>query len=159
MTQTDWKRICCPVDFSDASRDAVQAAAELSRRFDAELCLLHVFQIAVYSFLDATVEPSARATQELLQRIDTLLDHWKEEAARIGAVRILATTAQGVADVEIVRYARNNNCDLIVIATHGHTGIRHALIGSVAEKVVRTADRPVLVIHPSSAAKGKQKQL
>ncbi len=158
MTKIDWKRICCPVDFSDPSRDAVQAAADLARRFGAELCLLHVFQIPIYSFLDATVEPSVRATQDLLQRIDSLLEHWKDEASRIGAPRILTATAQGVPDVEIVRYARDNKCDLIVMGTHGHTGIRHALIGSVAEKVVRTADRPVLVIHPSGAARGKEKR-
>jgi nucleotide-binding universal stress UspA family protein len=148
MTTLGWKKICCPVDFSDSSRDAVQIAADLSRRFGGEMLLLHVFQLPVYSFLDATVSPSVRTTKELLERIDSLLEHWKSEAERLGAPKVQTATAQGVPYLEIVRFARESNCQLIVMGTHGHSGIRHALIGSVAEKVVRTAGRPVLTIPP-----------
>ncbi|HKD43272.1 MAG TPA: universal stress protein [Myxococcaceae bacterium] len=148
MTTLDWKKICCPIDFSDSSRGAVHVATELSRRFGADLLLLHVFQLPVYSFLDATVSPSVRSTEELLKRIDSLLEHWKNEAEKLGAARVLTTTGQGIPHVEIVRCARENNCDLIVMGTHGHTGIRHALIGSVAEKVIRTAGRAVLTVPP-----------
>jgi len=146
-----WKRICCPIDFSAPSRDATQVAVDLSRRFDSELQLLHVFHVPVYSFLDATVFPSARTMDQLLERIDSLLLHWEQEALRLGARKVLSAKVEGVPHVEIVRFARETNSNLIVMGTHGHTGVKHALIGSVAEKVVRSADCPVLTIRPSEA--------
>jgi nucleotide-binding universal stress UspA family protein len=144
----EWKRICCPVDFSGPSRDAVQVAADLSRRFDSELHLLHVFQVPVYSFLDATVFPTTKMVEQLLERIDSLLAHWEQEAEQLGARKVSSAKTEGIPHVEIVRFARESNCELIVMGTHGHTGVKHALIGSVAEKVVRTADCPVLTIRP-----------
>ena len=150
MSSTEWKRICCPIDFSGPSRDAVRVAAELSRRFDAEVRLLHVFQVQVYSLLDATVFPTTRMLRQMLDRVDSLLAHWEQEAEQFGARKVLTAKAEGVPHVEIVRFAREGKCDLIVMGTHGHTGVKHALIGSVAEKVVRTSDCPVLTIRPSS---------
>jgi len=146
-----WRRICCPIDFSTPSREATQVAVDLSRRFDSELQLLHVFHVPVYSFLDATVFPSARTLDELLERVDSLLLHWEQEAQRLGARRVVSAKVEGVPHVEIVRFARETNSSLIVMGTHGHTGVKHALIGSVAEKVVRSADCPVLTIRPSEA--------
>jgi len=150
MQSIPWKRICCPIDFSEPSRDAVRVAADLSCRFDAELHLLHVFQVPVYSFLDATVLPSAVMMKELLDRIDSLLSHWEKEAEQLGSKKVITAKGDGVPHVEIVRFARDKKCELIVMGTHGHTGLKHALIGSVAEKVVRTADCPVLTVRPSS---------
>jgi len=112
--------------------------------------LLHVFQVPVYSFLDATVLPSAVMMKELLDRIDSLLSHWEKEAAQLGSKKVNTAKGDGVPHVEIVRFARDKKCELIVMGTHGHTGLKHALIGSVAEKVVRTADCPVLTVRPSS---------
>ena len=148
MNAMEWKRICCPVDFSGPSKDAVQVAADLSRRFDSELHLLHVFQIPVYSFLDATVFPTTKMVEQLLKGIDSLLAHWEQEAEQLGVRKVSSAKTEGVPYVEIVRFARESNCELIVMGTHGHTGVKHALIGSVAEKVVRTADCPVLTIRP-----------
>ena len=87
----------------------------------------------------------------LLERIDSLLLHWEQEAQRLGARRVVSAKVEGVPLVEIVRFARETNSSLIVMGTHGHTGVKHALIGSVAEKVVRSADCPVLTIRPSEA--------
>jgi len=150
MSAIQWKRICCPIDFSGPSRDAVRVAADLSDQFNAELMLLHVFQIPVYSFLDATVLPTARMLEQTLDRTDSLLAHWQGEAEQLGARLVVTAKADGEPSVEIVQFARDNKCDLIVMGTHGHTGVKHALIGSVAEKVVRTADCPVMTIRPSN---------
>jgi nucleotide-binding universal stress UspA family protein len=151
MSESQWKRICCPIDFSDPSREAVQVAVDLSRRFDSELQLLHVFHVPVYSFLDATVFPSAGMMGQLLDKIDSLLLQWEQEVQRLGAKRVSSAKAEGIPHLEITRFARENNCNLIVMGTHGHTGVKHALIGSVAEKVVRSADCPVLTIRPADA--------
>ena len=143
-----WKRICCPIDFSTPSREATQVAVDLSRRFNSELQLIHVFHVPVYSFLDATVFPSARTMDQLIEKIDSLLLHWEQESQRLGARKVVSAKVEGVPHVEIVEEER---ADMIVMGTHGHTGVKHALIGSVAEKVVRSADCPVLTIRPSEA--------
>lgn len=150
MDEIEWTRICCPIDFSQPSQDAARVAARLSHRFGSELQLLHVFQLPVYSFLDAAVTLPASVVNELLERIDSLLAQSAREAEQIGAPKVLTEKVDGVAHIEIVKFARENHCDLIVMGTHGHTGVRHALIGSVTEKVVRSADCPVLTIRPLS---------
>jgi nucleotide-binding universal stress UspA family protein len=150
MNEMPWKRICCPIDFSGPSEEAVRVAADLSQRFDAELQLLHVFHVPTYSFLDASVSPTGGMIQRLLDRVDSMLAHWQQVAEQLHARKVVATKLEGIPHVEIVRFAHEAKCDLIVMGTHGHTGVKHALIGSVAEKVVRTAECPVLTIRPST---------
>ena len=150
MDEIEWKRICCPIDFSQPSQDAARVAARLSHRFESELQLLHVFQLPVYSFMDAAVSMPIRMVNELLERIDSFLADCAQEAKQLGAPKVLSTKVDGLPHVEIVRFARETGCDLIVMGTHGHTGVKHALIGSVAEKVIRSADCPVLTIRPLS---------
>jgi nucleotide-binding universal stress UspA family protein len=150
MDEIQWKRICCPIDFSQPSQDAARVAARLSHRFGSELQLLHVFQLPLYSFMDAAVSMPIRMVNELLERVDSFLAHWSKEAEQLGAPKVLSAKVDGMPHVEIVKFARETHCDLIVMGTHGHTGVKHALIGSVTEKVVRSADCPVLTIRPLS---------
>ncbi len=156
MDEIEWKRICCPIDFSQPSQDAARVAARLSRRFGAELQLLHVFQLPLYSFMDAAVSMPIPMVNELLERVDSFLAHWAQEAEHLGAPKVISTKLDGLPHVEIVKFARETHCDLIVMGTHGHTGVRHALIGSVAEKVIRSADCPVLTIRPLSEKRAKK---
>jgi nucleotide-binding universal stress UspA family protein len=151
MDEIEWKRICCPIDFSQPSQDAARVAARLSHRFGSELQLLHVFQLPLYSFMDAAVSMPIPMVNELLERVDSFLAHWAKEAEHLGAPKVVSTKVDGLPHVEIVKFARETHCDLIVMGTHGHTGVRHALIGSVAEKVIRLADCPVLTIRPRPA--------
>ena len=140
------KKIVCPTDFSAASEKALIEALELIRRFQAELVLVYVLPVLPpapsnpnFAFSVPEYERALHADAE--RRLTAL-------AADLSGKGVQVRTAVGHGDAgaEIVRVASEENADLIVIATHGVTGWRHAMFGSVAEKVVRTARRPVLTI-------------
>ena len=144
------KRVLCPLDFSDNSDHAMRYAAALAQMFGAELTLLHVVapvmaalpgETTLPDTLQADVDELAAACEERLQQT-------------VGALAADGLTVQskvlnGVPFVEIIRFARDAETDLIVMGTHGRTGLGHLLIGSVAERVVRKAPCPVLTVkHP-----------
>jgi nucleotide-binding universal stress UspA family protein len=149
MPTAEWKRICCPVDFSDASRAAMEVACDLARRFGAELVLLHAYPIPGYTFPDGSVVASPTMMQELAEQAQKHLEEWRQEAERlVGAPRVTAEKAVGEPAAEILRAARESGADLVVVGTHGRTGLEHALMGSIAERVVRRAHCPVLTVRP-----------
>jgi nucleotide-binding universal stress UspA family protein len=142
------KRILVPVDFSDPSLRALDYAIELSRRVKAELILLHSVEPVYYPAaadmygigfdvgnVYAEIERAARGQ---LSRLAGKL------RARRVAVRTLLSA--GTAHQVIVESAKKLKADLIIMSTHGRTGLSHVLIGSVAERVVRTATCPVLTL-------------
>ena len=143
-----WKKILCPVDFSDPARAAMQAAAELSAHFDADLTLFHAYQLPGYTLPEGSVVASPKMLQDLADQAEAHLAEWREVARRRGAPRVAAAKAIGDPALEVVQLARDGAYDLVVVGTHGRTGLRHALLGSVAERVVRRAGCPVLTIHP-----------
>ena len=141
-----WTKICCPVDFSETSRAALEEAADLARQSNAALSVLHVF------------EPSAVATGEMQVAVPELLDAtakelerklagWKREAERLGAPSVEQAVVSGQAPHAIAAFAKEGGFDLVVMGTHGRTGFRHLVIGSVAERVIREAHCPVLVVR------------
>jgi nucleotide-binding universal stress UspA family protein len=145
------RRIVCPTDFSPAARMAVAEATQLGLHFQAELVVVHVLPVlpAVpsdpnFTFEVPEYEHALHADAE--RRLGAL-------AAELGGQGLTVRTAVGHGDAgtEIVRIAADEASDLIVIATHGTTGWRHAMFGSVAEKVVRLAYRPVLTIPAPQA--------
>jgi len=142
------KRILVPTDFSEHSEHAATYAAELARRFDAnEIHCLHVSDIPA----DLLATSGYYMTGPSEQFIDQVREESRkslEAFARKHLPGLPVQTAflEGRPFVEIIRYAREKAIGLIVIATHGRTGIQHALFGSVAEKVVRKAPCPVLVV-------------
>jgi nucleotide-binding universal stress UspA family protein len=149
MAKADWKRICCPIDFSDASRAAMEVAADLARHFGAELVLLHAYPIPGYTFPDGSVVASPKMMQELADQAQRHLEEWRAEAERLsGNPRVLGEKAIGEPAAEIVSFARGRGVDLLVLGTHGRTGLEHALMGSIAERVVRRAHCPVLTVRP-----------
>ncbi len=149
MPNADWKRICCPIDFSDASRAALEVAADLARRFGAELVLLHAYPIPGYTFPDGSVVASPKMMQELAEQAQRHLEEWRVDAERlVAAPRVSAERAVGEPAAEIVSFAQGRGVDLLVLGTHGRTGLEHALMGSIAERVVRRAHCPVLTIRP-----------
>lgn len=149
MPNADWKRICCPIDFSDASRAAMEVAADLARRFGAELVLLHAYPVPGYTFPDGSVVASPRMMQELADQAQRHLEEWRVEAERLaGGRQVTGEKAVGEPAAEIVSFASARGVDLLVLGTHGRTGLEHALMGSIAERVVRRAGCPVLTVRP-----------
>ncbi len=149
MPNADWKRICCPIDFSAASRAAMEVAADLARRGGASLCLMHAYPIPGYTFPDGSVVASPKMMQELADQAKKHLEEWRAEAEKlVGAPGVRCETAVGEPAAEIVSFARASGVDLIVIGTHGRSGLEHALLGSIAERVVRRAHCPVLTVRP-----------
>ncbi len=149
MANADWKRICCPVDFSDASRAAMEVAGDLARRCGADLVLLHAYPVPGYTFPDGSVVASPKMMQELAEQAERHLTAWRADAERLlGAPRVTIEKAVGEPAAEIVAFAKRAGIDLLVLGTHGRTGLEHALMGSVAERVVRKARSPVLTVRP-----------
>ncbi len=145
----EWKKILCPVDFSDASRSALQVASELARRFDGEVTVFHAYPLPGYTLPEGTVLPASGMLQELADQTDALLARWKAEAIADGAPRVSTEKAVGEPASEIVAAAEDGKFDAIVVGTHGRTGLAHVLLGSVAERVVRRAPMPVITVRPA----------
>jgi nucleotide-binding universal stress UspA family protein len=151
MSSVEWKRILCPVDFSPPSRSAMAVAAALSARFGAELTLFHAYPLPGYTLPEGTILPSPRMLQDLAGQTDAVLEEWRGEAERLGASGARTAKSVGEPAVEIVEFATSGRFDLVVIGTRGRSGLRHALLGSVAERVVRRATCPVLTVHPEAS--------
>lgn len=145
------RRIVCPTDFSPAAQAGVAAATELGLHFEAELILVHVVPVLPVVPPDPNIifevpEYERALHLDAKRRLEALA----QETGALG-LAVRSAIGHGDAGAEIVRVASDEAADLIVIATHGTTGWRHAMFGSVAEKVVRLARRPVLTV-PAQAA-------
>jgi len=143
-----WKRICCPIDFSEPARAALRAAVDLCAAFGAELTLFHSYQLPGYTLPEGSVVASPKMLQDLAEQADVHLADWKKLAEGLGAKSVKTAKAVGEPALEIVSFCRETGQELIVVGTHGRTGLRHALLGSTAERVVRRAGCPVLTVHP-----------
>ena len=138
------KRILVPTDFSETSEAAVKYAVELSRGFNSALHVLHVVEPNSAhdegpGFPLGLMEGIQNAARERLNKVLT------EEETALG--RPEAALRVGNPFLEIIRYAKENDIDLIVMGTHGRGFVTHMLMGSVAEKVVRKAPCPVLTVR------------
>lgn len=144
---SEWSRICCALDFSDTSRLAMARAAEMARHCGAQLTLLHVHQPPSQPTVELLAP--ARALEELAT-VDLARDLavWRTEAERIATTAVRMALVEGDPAAEILRYARDHGVDLLVLGTHGRTGLRRLVLGSVAERVVRQAPCPVMVVRP-----------
>ncbi len=139
-------KILVPTDFSETAQHALGYARDLAQRFDAEIHLLHVVP-------DPVAQGWAGEATGLI--IPDLLQTWEADSERrlaeitVEGVTVERVTAVGHDFVEILRCAGGNGIDLIVMGTHGRGAVKHMLLGSVAEKVVRKASCPVLTVrHP-----------
>jgi universal stress protein A len=146
----DLKRILVPTDFSKFSENALRYATAFAEKFGSHLYLLHVVQDLTWFIPEAIlVAPAAMPPlEEFRTAARTALDRVVKEL-NLPGIKIEAAVAEGTPFEAIIRFAREQNVDLIVMGTHGHTGLAHMLMGSVAEKVVRKAPCPVLSVrHP-----------
>ena len=149
-------KVLCAVDFSEPSRAAIRYAADLARQYDAELELLHVYHVPGYAFPEGVVVAGPEVMNDLLTQIAESLEESRRFAITSGATRVTTTSVQGTPWTEIVRRAEERGHDLIVVGTHGRTGLTHVLLGSVAEKVVRRAPCPVLTVRMPEASVSEQ---
>lgn len=141
------KKILCPVDFSPGAREALARAEDLAKRFSAEIYLLHAYENPVYVLpMSGYVGPTAEILGGIRTQLDQEMGRWKAEVEKAG-VRVRADVVEGAAYRAVVDVARDYQPDLIVMGTHGRTGFSHALIGSVAERVVRLAPCPVMTVR------------
>lgn len=139
-----------PTDFSDTSKHALKYAVSFAKEYDAKLIILHVIEeITTSLYLDMLQAPPLT---ELMEEIETqsrkaLEDILPPEVRE--SIKVEYLTRKGVPFLEIIRCAQENRADMTVCGTHGRTGLKHALFGSVAEKVVRKSPCPVLSVrHP-----------
>ena len=143
-------RILVPTDFSKFSQIALTYASALAEKFTAALYLLHVVQdLAVFIPDMITVAPPPAPTvEQMTKAVQDAFDRIVKEN-KLDRFPIHREVREGTPFYEIVRYAKEQKIDLIIMGTHGHTGLTHMLLGSVTEKVVRKAPCPVLTIrHP-----------
>jgi universal stress protein A len=142
-----FKKIVSPVDFSEFTDDIVAYAVDIATKYGAELHLLHVIPNLNYftpyeSFLtpENLVSIESNIEKEVAKDFDKTT-----KGISIPISKVIKT---GVTFVEIIDYIKENEIDLVVMGTHGRSGIEHILIGSVAEKVVRKSPCPVLTVRP-----------
>lgn len=138
--------ILVPVDFGDASNAALDYAVELVEGTDAKVYVLNTFEMPIVGLPDGVVAATAELTSRIVEAAQRALD---ETATRYEDRKVALKTllAQGDAREVILEKAKELGAELICIGTHGRRGIARALIGSVAESVVRTSPVPVLTVH------------
>lgn len=143
---TPIQSILCPVDFSVGSERAVEYAASLALSTGARIELLHTYLIPVLSLPEGKVT----ATPEYVARVLTIaqdeLDKLKAPLIARG-IEVKTTLLDGQPAETILRYAKEVEASLLVLGTHGRTGFQHFVLGSIAERVVRLADMPVLTVR------------
>jgi nucleotide-binding universal stress UspA family protein len=144
----DLHRILVPTDFSQHSHNALTYAVAFAEKFGADLYLLHVVQdlalfipeaVSVAPPVAPPVEQMTAAAREALGRVVREND--------LGRLKVQCEVREGTPFYEIIQFAKETAIDLIIMGTHGHTGLAHVLLGSVTEKVVRKAPCPVLTVR------------
>ncbi|MFQ5638709.1 MAG: universal stress protein [bacterium] len=148
------QRILVPTDFSENARNALELAVLLAEKFGAKIILLYVFEMpaaagqTLYHLLSKELEESRRDLYRLIRAkswgaLKDLVRRYSESIVEIDPLFF----EEGIPFVEIIRVAKELDVQLIVMSTHGRTGLSNLLIGSVAEKVVRKAPCPVLTVR------------
>ena len=145
------KKILAPIDFSPHSMEAMRAAMELAKDVGAEVHLVHVIA-PHHTFIPLPLATSAEQSRELAREA-AMLEQAEEELAHLkkdefgDSNKVFTFAAVGHPVQKLVDYAKEQSIDLIVMATHGRSGIEHALLGGTTEKIVRNSPCSVLVIR------------
>jgi universal stress protein A len=140
------QRFLIPVDFSEYANQAVEYAIGLASKLGARVTLLHVIQSLPLGGVDMGVTLPYTYIQDLEAEIANSMQAYLAQVTTAG-VEGEIVVVHGVPFHEIIETAKMQQVDLIVMGTHGRTGLQHMLLGSVAEKVVRLAPCPVLVVR------------
>ena len=147
-----YDEILVPTDGSDASELAIEHAIDMARTYDARLHALYVVDTGAYSTLDAGAEMLLDSLEEEGEAAVNRVEERADDAGVSASTEVTAGTPHRA----ILDYAEDHDVDLIVMGTHGRTGLDRYLLGSVTERVVRTADVPVLTVRMESEGRDKK---
>jgi nucleotide-binding universal stress UspA family protein len=142
-----YEEILVPTDGSPTAEAALEHAVDIARRYDARIHALYVVDTNVYTTLETGTDVVIRALEEEGQKAVERV----EASAEAADLRVTSSVVTGVPARDIVSYAGDHDVDLIVMGTHGRTGLDRYILGSVAERVVRRADVPVMTVHHPDA--------
>ena len=154
-TMKDVNRILCPVDFSEPSRMALEHAVYLANQFSAHILLFHAIAEVdhppspSYTLTPPLMDQMMQITRQMTDNAENALQELADDVVPQGIVTHKRVDV-GDPAASIVRAAEEESADLIVMSTHGRSGIKGLFFGSVAEKVVRSADCPVLTMKPKA---------
>jgi nucleotide-binding universal stress UspA family protein len=140
-----FKHILVPTDFASSSARAVETAVALARTFDADLTLMHAWEIPVYPYMEFVLE-----TPNLVMQVEDAASKRLADAladVQKSLPRAKSILKMGIPWQQIIDAIKEANADLVVMGTHGRHGLGHALLGSVAERVVRLSTVPVMTVH------------
>ncbi len=150
------REILVPIDFTETSDRALDYAVELAKLLQAHITVMHAYELPIYGFPDgalvATVDVATRISQASQEALQAALDKRKG-----CGVEMRVILRDGPPAEEIATVAGEIKADLVVLGTHGRRGLRRAIMGSVAEEVIRECMCPVLTIHDPNAPTGKHK--
>jgi len=144
------KKILCPTDFSDASRNAMDTALEFAIQFSAELWILHAVEPIQTMPAPANFPLPGHykaCIDGATQKIESIIKKQVQDKCRVKVCVDMAAAAE-----KIIQIAGDEAIDFIVIATHGESALHQLLFGSVAEKVIRRAPCPILIVRDSQHA-------
>jgi universal stress protein A len=149
MTMKTFEKIMVPVDFAPHSVQALQRACDVAVHYSGAITLVHVHEPMDYALPEGYVLYTAEQLSRMNAELESQLHAAEREVQSMG-IRVESRLLHGPAALEIVDFAERENIDLIVMGTHGRTGLRHVLMGSVAERVLRNAPCPVLTVKVHS---------
>jgi nucleotide-binding universal stress UspA family protein len=143
----DIKKVLIPTDFSENASHAVEYGVQLAKQMGAKVLLLHVIPLGTYVSAASSAPLPAEAIDALAATARTNLSGQAQKLTKSHGVQVDVLVVDGPAPAAIAELAKAQNADLIVMGTQGRTGLKHALLGSVAEHVVRHSSIPVLTVR------------
>lgn len=147
-----FKKILVPVDFSAHSEEAMHVAADLASHYGGSVTLVYVHEPMQYALPEGYILYTPDQIAQMTSAFQERLNRAEQAIKVMGVAQVQTRLLQGIVPFELGELAREEQMDLIVMGTHGRTGVKRALMGSVAERVLRTAPCPVLVVKGSEAA-------
>jgi len=144
---TNFKRILVATDFSEPSERALETALDLAARFDSELTLVHIWEFPSYEYMHGVVLPidfAERIAEAARVRMASTISSIKQRSPNAKSI-----VKMGVVWSKVLSTIEETRPDLLVLGTHGRRGLKRAVLGSVAEKLVRLSPVPVLTVHGS----------
>jgi nucleotide-binding universal stress UspA family protein len=140
------KKILVATDFQECSEPALEKAVALAKRNAAKVVVVHAYQVPVFGFIDGARTPSPAQIERILDSVTRAIEavRTRIEAEGVDAVAVVrdGNPAEVIAEVR-----KEHGCDVVIVGTHGHGRLGRALLGSVAQNVLRTVDVPVLVVR------------
>ena len=142
-----FKKIVCPVDFSEFTDEIIEYGVSIAKKFDAEIHLLHIIpNLNYFTPYESFLTPENLVAME--RSIEREIEKDFEKTIKKIDMPVKKAIKTGVTFVEILDYIKTEKIDLVVMGTHGRSGFEHILLGSVAEKIIRRSPCPVLTVRP-----------